>query len=115
MYLYHSILEVGASDHSSDPLHDIEEEAQEEEVGDIHPLAFLLASHYLVLGLSTHLWIFVCFETGMKIPHLPLKSPLPLKSGLPLTLGRVAFPWWKYTPGVGLQDHGWSQEGTLSP
>jgi len=53
--LYHSIGEVGAFDHSIDPLHDIEEEVQVD-VEDIHPLAFLLAIHHLVLGLSTHLF-----------------------------------------------------------
>ena len=62
MHLYHSIGEVGAFDHSIDPLHDIEEEVQVD-VEDIHPLAFLLAIHHLVPGLSTHLWIFVCFKT----------------------------------------------------
>ena len=30
--------------------------------------------------------------------NLPLNSPLPLKPGL------VALPWWKYTPGVGLNN-----------
>ena len=51
MYLCHSNEEVGASAHSSDLLHDIWEEVQEE-VDDIHPLAFLLAIH---LALLTHL------------------------------------------------------------
>ena len=58
MYLCHSIEEVGAFDHNSDPLHDIEVDQQV----DIHHLAFLLLASHLDLGLSTHLCRCVGFK-----------------------------------------------------
>ena len=59
MYLCHSIEEVGAFDHRSDPLHDIEVDQQV----DIHHLAFLLLASHLDLGLSTHLCRLYMFQS----------------------------------------------------